>query len=79
MRRIMRRDRSSRYVMSARDAVDHRSRRRKLRKRLFSSRANSVLSSSAVVVRRNVKHDALSSHSSKDRNPRHRLSVRRGR
>ena len=61
MRPIMRRDRSSRYVTSARDvdAVVHRNSQRKHRLRHNSSSNRSLLSSRGTAVRKNVKHDKL--------------------
>ena len=79
----MRRDRSSRCVMSARDVVDHHNSQRKLRNLRFSNRVNSVLSQKAM-VRSNVKHVAwnkssagknASNHSSNHADNRSRLSV----
>ena len=78
--------------MSATDAVGHLNRRRKPRKRRPQCNSSDRRLSREVVVRNNVKHDALSNHSL-DHNRsnshahhsglnvrgrhRHRLSVRR--
>ena len=82
MRLIMRRDRSSRCVMSARtaDAVDHHSSQLKLRK-LRCNSSDLPRLSKEVAVRSNARRVALSRNSN-DRNrsnARHRLSVRRDR
>ena len=55
----MRRDRSSRYVMTVRDVVDHHNSQLKLRKLRCNSSVLLRLSKEAV-VRSNVKHVALS-------------------
>ena len=78
MRLIMRRDRSSRCVMSARDAVNHHSSQRKRRKHLFSNRVNNNVLTSGDVVRNNVKRVALSRNSN-DRNPSSSLADSRSR
>jgi hypothetical protein len=69
----MRRDRSSRCVTSAKDAVDHRSSRLLKKHRLrcnsqCNERNSRVLSRSEVVVRNNVKHVTLSNRDPSDHN-----------
>ena len=58
----MRRDRSSKCVMSARDVVGHHSSQLKLRKHRCNS-SDLLRLSKEDVVRSNVRHVALSSHS----------------
>jgi hypothetical protein len=69
----MRRDRSSRCVMSARDVVDHHSSQLKLRKRRRNS-SDLLRLSKEDVVRSSVKHVALSSRSDLNSNSSHEVS-----
>ena len=79
----MRRDRSSRCVTSAKDAVDHRSSRLLKKHRLrcnsqCNERNSRVLSRSEVVVRNNVKHVTLSNRDPSNRRDRNHSNSSHG-
>ena len=72
---MMRRDRSSRYVTSAKDAVGHRSKLLNRHRRPCNSRNGSsnrgLLSNREIAVRNNVKHDTFSRSSASKNDSNH--------